>query len=210
MNDIFKKYKNDEIKYEKWQIISILCLIVVISGMIGWIYEFIFYYFNGGMKEFYMQGGNFLPWINIYAIGACLIALTTYKFKKKPFLVFLISILVTGLLEYFSGLLLYELGDGLRFWDYNKEILNFGNIGGFVCLRSVLCFGLSGLALMYIILPFFVYLSTKMTKKKFLIFSISICFVFLFDEIYNLFISKIFNLPSAGEVYKSMGFHYVE
>ena len=47
-------------------------LVVAFAGFFGWIYEFIFYYFDVGTGEFYMQGGNFLPWINIYAIGAVL------------------------------------------------------------------------------------------------------------------------------------------
>ena len=209
MKKIYNDYLNDKIKSEKWQIIGIICLIIVMSGIFGWIYEYIFYYFNGRMTKFYMQGGNFLPWINIYAIGACMIILLSYKFKKKPIVVFTISFFATGILEYVSGLLIYKLLNGARFWDYNTEILNFGNIDGFVCLRSVLFFALSSLILMYIMLPFCIYLSKKMTKKKFLILSISLCSIILFDEIYNLVICKILHLPSAIEFYKSIGFEYV-
>ncbi|MBQ9023605.1 MAG: putative ABC transporter permease [Bacilli bacterium] len=209
MKEVFNKYINNEITYDKYQKIGIISLIIVISGLFGWIYEFIFYYFNGGMKEFYMQGGNFLPWINIYAIGACLILLLTYKLKKNPLLVFLISFFSTGILEYFSGLLIYKLLDGVRFWDYNVEILNFGNIDGFVCLRSVLFFGISGLFLMYAVVPFIIYLSKKINKKTFVTISILLLSIVLFDEIYNLVITKIFNLPSAIDIYKSMGLKYV-
>lgn len=209
MKEVFNKYINNEITYDKYQKIGIISLIIVISGIFGWIYEFIFYYFNGGMKEFYMQGGNFLPWINIYAIGACLILLLTYKFKKNPLLVFLISFFSTGILEYFSGLLIFKLLDGARFWDYNVEILNFGNIGGFVCLRSVLFFGISGLFLMYVVVPFIIYLSRKINKKTFLTISILLLSIILFDEIYNLIITKVFNLPSAIDIYKSVGIKYV-
>ena len=210
MKEVFNNYLNDKIKFDKWQIIGIACLIIVISGIFGFVYEFIFYYFNGGMVKFYMQGGNFLPWINIYAIGSCMIILLTYNLKKNPFLVFIISFFSTGLLEYFSGLLIYDLLNGTRYWDYNVEILNFGNIDGFVCLRSVLFFGISALFLMYCILPFCIYLSKKMSKKKFLIFSICLCSLFLFDELYNLILCKILNTPSAIDIYKSLGFEYVE
>ena len=102
MKEFFKKYMNDEIELENWQKIGVIFLIIVISGIFGWIYEFIFYYFNGGMKEFYMQGGNFLPWINIYATGAILILITTKKQKKSPFKIFIISVIATGILEYIS------------------------------------------------------------------------------------------------------------
>ena len=49
------------------QKITLICLLIVISGVIGWVYEFFFYYANSGFKTFYMRGANFLPWINIYA-----------------------------------------------------------------------------------------------------------------------------------------------
>ena len=65
---MLKKYLNSDIKLNLKQKIIILSLVIVISGIFGWIYEFIFYYFNSGMKEFYMRGGNFLPWINIYSL----------------------------------------------------------------------------------------------------------------------------------------------
>ena len=91
------------------------------------------------MKGFYWRGGNFLPWINIYATGSIMIYLLTYKLKNKPWLVFLTSFISCGILEYFSGLGMYILGDGLRCWDYNSEILNFGNIGGFVIMSFTLC-----------------------------------------------------------------------
>ena len=193
-----------------YQNISVLCLIVVFSGIFGWIYEFIFYYFNGGMKEFYMQGGNFLPWINIYAFGAVMIYFLTRNYRKKPIAVFLISLISTGVLEYVTGLVIYEFFDGLRLWDYNTEILNFGNIGGFICLRSVLFFGLSGLILIYLIVPFCTYLASKFDSKKFCQICILICFIFLFDEVYNLIIARLLNIPIASDFYKSIGFKYVE
>ena len=209
MKEVFNNYIDEKIKFEKWQLIGIGCLLFVISGIFGWVYEYIFYYFNGGMKEFYMQGGNFLPWINIYAIGAFLILFLTYGYKKKPLIVFLISFFSTGILEYISGLLIYVLGNGTRYWNYNVEILNFGNIQGFVCLRSVLFFGISGLILMYVIIPFCIYLSKKLNKKTFLYISIILFSLILFDEVYNLIISRIFNIPCATDFYKSLGFKYV-
>ena len=70
---LFNDYLNNKLKLQPYQKLGIIFLLVVISGFFGWVYEFIFYFFNGGMQEWYMQGGNFLPWINIYAIGAVLI-----------------------------------------------------------------------------------------------------------------------------------------
>ena len=205
MKKVFNDYLNDKIKLEKWQIIGISCLILVLSGIFGWVYEFIFYFFDSGMKYFTYQGGNFLPWINIYAIGAFLIIFFTRKYKKSPLKIFLIAVIVTGILEYVSGFIIYHMFDGLRLWDYNTEILNFGNIDGFICLRSVLFFGVSALFLMYGMLPFCIYLSKKMNKKVFMIISISLCSLVLIDEVYNLIISRLFNLPRSYDLYKYLG-----
>ena len=208
MKKFFNKYMNNDIKLDNNQKIGVFSILLLVSGLFGWIYEFIFYYFNSGMKTWYMRGGNFLPWINIYAIGAFLIIIFCTKLKKKPWLVFLLSIVITGLLEYFSGLVIYKL-IGARYWDYNTEILNFGNIGGFVCLRSVLFFGLSSLVLMYVFNPLAIYLSTKINKKVLLIISIFIISVIFIDQIYNLIITKIFNLRNAIDIYKTYGIKYM-
>ena len=208
MKRIFNDYLNDKIKYTKKQKATIALLVIAISGLFGFVYEFIFYYFNGGMKDLYWRGGNFLPWINIYAIGAIIILITTYKFKKKPLLVFLISVVTTGILEYFSGWILLEIL-GKRFWDYNTEILNFGNINGFICLRSVLFFGVSGLILMYMIIPFIIRLTIKYNIKKLFIISVIIVSIIVFDEFYNLVISRVFGLKDAIDIYESIGLHIV-
>lgn len=210
MKEIYNKYMNDNIKLTKKQIIGITCLIIVFSGIFGWIYEFFFYFLNSGMKEFYWQGGNFLPWINIYATGAILIILTTKKYKKNPLMIFLIAAIVTGILEYISGFIIYHLFDGLRLWDYNVEIWNFGNIDGFICLRSVVFFGASALFLIYLMLPFCIYLSTIMKEKTFLIVSVSLCSIILIDELYNLLFARIFNLPRAYDIYSKFGIKYLD
>lgn len=205
----YKDYLEKNHSFDKKTMLGIFCMIIVIGGVFGFLYEYLFYFFNGGMKEFYYRGGNFLPWINIYATGSVMIYILTYKYRKNPLKVFLISVISTGLLEYFSGLEIYIIGDGLRYWDYNTEILNFGNINGFVCLRSVMFFGLSALLLMYVIVPFCFHVANKSNKKVFLIVTISICSIFLADEFYNLIFTKLFNLPKATTIYKSIGIHYM-
>ncbi len=205
----FSDYLNGSVRLEKWQWLGILMLLVVFAGFFGWVYEFIFYYFDGGTGEFYMQGGNFLPWINIYAIGAVLIIATCWKIRRWPWVVFLLSILVTGVLEFVAGWLVYTIGNGTRYWDYNTEIWNFGNIGGFVCLRSVLVFGVSALMLIYLIVPWFIKLAQNMPKKTFLTLAITLFTLVLADEVYNLLASKFFNWPDAMEFYKSIGWKYL-
>ena len=194
----------------KNQIIGIFALMIVCSGMFGWIYEVIFYYINSGFKEVFMRGGNFLPFINIYVYGSFLIFFLTYKYKDKPWLVFLISMISTGILEFFSGYILYGKLGWTKCWDYNTEILNFGNIGGYVCLRSVLVFGFCGLLLIYLILPLLIKISKKFkSSKKFMIISLIICSIFLIDEVYNLIFSRLLGFYGATNFYKNLGFKYI-
>lgn len=209
MKKKYSNYINNKHNFDKLTLTGIFALVIVITGCFGFLYEYIFYFFNGGMKEFYWRGGNFLPWINIYATGSLMIYYLTYRFRKSPLKVFLISFISTGILEYFSGLGMYIIGNGMRCWDYNQEILNFGNINGFVCLRSVTIFGIFGLFLIYVIIPLCFYLAKKMNKKLFLIISFTLCSIILFDEFYNLLFARILHLPRASTIYKRLGFKYV-
>ncbi len=209
MKEVFNKYMNDKTEFDKLTKIGIICLIIVIAGIFGFVYEFIFYYFNGGMKDFYYRGSNFLPWINIYATGSLLIYFLTFKYKKNPLKVFILSTLICGILEFIAGYMLYTFFDGFRCWDYNSEILNYGNIEGYICLRSVLFFGVSSLLLMYMIVPGCYYLASKLKRKTFLILSFTICGIFMLDELYNLVFARIFDLKRASDIYKQIGFKYV-
>lgn len=209
MRSKYLKYLNEDIKFDKETMIGIFCLLVVITGMFGFLYEFIFYYFNGGMKTFYWRGGNFLPWINIYATGSIMIYLLTYKDRKKPLKVFLVSVITTGILEYFSGLGMDKIA-GKRCWDYSQEILGALNINGYVCLRSVLVFGVFSLLLIYTVLPLIFYIAKKSNKKVFVTTSIILCSIIMIDEFYNLLIARIFHLPRAYNVYSKLGVPYVK
>ena len=204
-----KKYLEEDIQLNKKQKIIIVSLLIIISGVFGWLYEYIFYYINSGFKEFYMRGGNYLPWINIYAYGSFLIIWLTYKKRKKPLQVLIISMISTGILEFCSGYILYDVLGWTRCWDYNQEILNFGNIGGFVCLRSITFFGLSGLLLIYGILPLLIKISQMKYEKIILLFSISFSLIFIFDELYNLLFYPFFPIPKASDFYKEHGFKYL-
>ncbi len=210
MKDMYSRYLKEDHSFDKMTLLGIFCLIIVISGTFGFFYEVIFYFFDGGMKQLYWRGGNFLPWINIYATGAMIVYFLTYKHRKKPLKVFLTSLVACGLLEYISGLGIYLILDGTRYWDYNVEILNFGNIGGFICFRSVLFFGISSLFLIYVIVPLCFYLAKHTNKKTFLIISFTLCSITLIDEFYNLIFTKLFGLPKSTTIYKKLGMHYVK
>ena len=161
----------------------LLMLIFAFGGVFGFIYEEIFYRFDLG--EWVKRGTTFGPWIPIYGFGAILILGLTYKVRKNPFLVFLLATVSSGILELATGWVLLTLL-GVRLWNYDEEILNWGNIGGFVCARSVLFFGISGLFLRYAVVPFFGKIEKKMPHKAWLL----LCFIpsglFILDIVISL------------------------
>ena len=80
---------------------------MVCSGIFGFIYELLFYRIDLGY--FVKRGSTYGPWIPIYVFGGLFIYLLTKKYKDKPIIVFLISLLVSGILEYFTGMFFYEI-----------------------------------------------------------------------------------------------------
>ncbi len=209
MKEKYKNYIEKDHSFEWKTMLGIFCLLIIITGIYGFLYEYIFYYLNGGMQHFYWRGGHFLPWINIYAYGSLGIYFATYKKRKNPLKVFLISVILCGTLEFITGWVMDIVRAGDRCWDYNQEIWNFGNIGGYICLRSVLFFGISGLILIYGLVPICFYLAKNINSNVFLWITITLCTIFFIDEIYNCLFARIFHLPRAYDFYSKLGVHYM-
>ncbi len=178
MKDKLLIFKDEKINLK--DTIYILILIMVISSFLGFIYETIFYRIDLGY--FVKRGSTFGPWIPIYAFGGLFITLFSYRFRKTPLLVFIINCVVTGILEYGTGFVLYEFM-GIRLWDYNTEIWNWGNINGYICLRSILFFGISSLFLIYVIIPMLKKVAIKISEKALRNVSLGLGLLFLLDVV---------------------------
>ena len=196
-------------KLDKKELTSFICLIVIICGFIGWGVEVLFYYIDSGFKIFYWRGGNFLPWINIYAWGALLMLTLAYKNREHPLQVFLVSIASAGLLELFSGYILYGVLGWTKSWDYSQEAFSGFTIGGYVSMRSLVGFGIGGLFLIYILVPLLVKLVTSKYTKQVFIISIVICCIIMIDEFYNLWFAYMLHTPRARDIYRPLGFKYL-
>ncbi len=172
----------------KRQNIWLYLLVMIISGIMGFVYEEIFYLFDLGYLV--KRGSTYGPWIPIYLFGGLFLTLIVYRFRKKPIIVFLMSLLVTGLLEFLTGFVLLKCFN-LRLWDYNNEILNFGNIGGFICLRSVLLFAFAGLFLVYFVIPLLIKLIKKANQKVLEIISYGLIALFVLDMVSYFIINNM-------------------
>ena len=201
----FQEYIEKEVKLKTYQKVGVGFLIVVLSGFLGWMLEFLVSPVSRG--KFYMVGGNLLPWMNIYAIGALLIIPITYKFRRYPWLVFVLAAIVFFIVELTAGWLVYTVGNGTRYWDYNDQPWNVGNIGGFVCFLSATVFALLALFFMYVALPFCIFLSRRMSKKTFMTLATTLFVLVMLDELTNLTLKNL-DLPTAMDFYQSLGLKY--
>jgi uncharacterized membrane protein len=153
---------------------------MIFGGIFGFIYEEFFYKIDLGY--FVKRGSTYGPWIPVYAFGALFICLFLYRFKKKPLFVMLFSCVITAITEYLTGFYFHRFR-GIRLWDYNVERWNFGNINGYVCLRSVLLFTFASVASIYLVIPMFIKLAKKMNKKLLCFISFSLIIIFILDII---------------------------
>lgn len=165
-------------------------LLTVMGAVIGWVYEMIFYRIDLGY--FIKRGHGFGPWLPIYAFGALGLALITYKRKLHPALLFFVSMVGSGIIEYVTGWVLYHFM-GVRLWDYNIEIWNWGNIDGFVCARSVLIFGLFGMIFGAVIVPRFMKFVKQAKERPLVIISVVLAIVVGADVIYGYIIKTVIN-----------------
>ena len=135
-----------EIPLERRDRMYYLFLIFLTGCLVGWIYEEIFYWITEGMLR--NRGILYGPWLPIYGIGA-LVIYAMKPLKKNPLLLFLLCIAVTGVVEYIIGYVgIHFLG--MRLWDYRGLLWN---LDGIICFRSVVSFGVMGLAFHYLLEP---------------------------------------------------------
>ena len=157
-----------------------VCFFFLSFSVVGWIWEVSLHLVNNG--TFVNRGVLHGPWLPIYGGGSILVLLLMKKLRNKPILHFLGTILLCGLVEYFSGLALELTHDGQKWWDYSGYFINFS---GRVCGEGLIAFGILGTLAIYIIAPVFDMMLRKVPQKLFTaIVLIAMC-VFIADNIYS-------------------------
>ena len=116
-------------------------------AFLGWCLEVIYASVNTG--KFVNRGflnGAVCP---IYGVGAVLLIIFLTPLSNHLPLLFLASVTIASLLELVGGYMLEKLFH-MIWWDYTEEPFN---IGGFICLKFSLMWGLAGVFLMKLIQP---------------------------------------------------------
>lgn len=125
-------------------------LLFMIYSTAGWTMEVVLKYKEH--KRFIDRGFLIGPYCPIYGYGAILITALLYKYNSDPIVLFFMTVLTCGTLEYFTSWIMEKLFKA-RWWDYSKRRFN---LDGRVCLGTLIPFGLFGLILTYFTNPFLI------------------------------------------------------
>ncbi len=122
-------------------------LYLMIYSCLGWACESI--YVSVGRKKLINSGFLHGPFCPIYGFGAIFVIYLLEPFAYSPILVFLLGVLITSTLEYFTSWLM-EMLFHVMWWDYSHYKYN---INGRVCLLNSFLFGVMSLIVIYLIHP---------------------------------------------------------
>ena len=171
--------------YERDYGLSSLILIFFTFAMIGWLWEVLLFLFTRG--EFINRGTSHGPWLPIYGVGGTVVLIVLKKFRNKPWLTFLLSMVLCGVIEYFTSLILEKV-QGMRWWDYSGYFMNFQ---GRICLEGLAVFALGGCAAVYLVAPSLDHLFCKIPMKIKKIICVVLVVLFVVDMAYSAFVPNI-------------------
>ena len=120
-----------------------------IYSVIGYITEIMSIY-RFTHKVILSRGYLIGPYLPIFGLGSILMITLLEPYKNDLFVLFVMSLVICCLLEYFTSLLMEKIFK-LRWWDYSEKMFN---INGRVCLENGVMFGLGGVIIVKCVNPF--------------------------------------------------------
>ena len=184
-----KKIKPVEaVNYMRRYSIVNLIMIFFVFSFIGWLWEVTLHLVADG--TFVNRGTLHGPWLPIYGFGELLILVVLYHFRKNPIKLTALTLVLCGVIEYFTSWYLEIIHNGQKWWDYSGYFLN---LNGRICAEGLIVFALGGLAVVYLLDPS---LDGLLKKNNYKILTI-ICTVLLVIYTSDIIYSK--NNPNTGE-----------
>ena len=119
----------------------------VIYSVLGWCVEVVFCSVTTGhwVNRGFLNG----PVCPIYGFGMCIVLLCLTPLQNSLFLLFIGSFVLTSALELVTGFVLKTIFP-TTWWDYSDQPFN---LGGYVCLKFSLAWGLGGCAAVRMLHP---------------------------------------------------------
>ena len=156
-------------------LISKYFLLFLLYSFAGWIMETA--WVSWCNKKIVDRGFLIGPYCPIYGCGAILIVLFLKRFSYSPVLLFLSTVVLCGGLEYFASWCMEKVFKA-RWWDYSNRKFN---IKGRVCLRNLVAFGIMGMAVIYLINPYFEIWIEYLDEKQINILALLLWTIFIMD-----------------------------
>ena len=129
-------------------------------------------------RRFVNRGFLIGPICPIYGYGVLLILLLVGN-KGDILAVFLKSILICSLIEYFTSYFMEKLFKA-RWWDYSSKKFN---INGRICLETMVPFGILGTLIIYILNPIAISFLNLFPYWLQIVFTILFLLIYLIDNI---------------------------
>lgn len=116
--------------------LEIYFMLFIIYSFLGWVMECTL----GVIQKHKFVNRGFLigPYCPIYGVGVVSVSLLLTRFSNNIILLFLLSTIICGTLEYFTSYIMEKIFHA-RWWDYSK---NKFNINGRICLETLIPFGI--------------------------------------------------------------------
>lgn len=153
-----------------------ICIFFVYS-IAGWCMET----FRGYFKTGKLVNRGFLigPYCPVYGIGVSLITVFLNKYVNDIPILFGMSIIICGLLEYFTSWIMEKVFKA-RWWDYHNRKFN---INGRICLETLLPFGILGTILLKFVNPLIFEILGKIPNSILIVILRILVFIFIIDVV---------------------------
>ncbi len=163
-----------------------LFLLFICYSFIGWLIEVVFGYFANG--KLINRGFLIGPYCPIYGFGGLIATLALTNYKDSVFVLFVTSMFLFAILEYFTSYLMEKLFKA-RWWDYSHYRFN---INGRICLETLVPFGLLGCFAIYVVNPGLEFLFSLTNYNVLKIVAIILFLLLILDLILSLKIISSF------------------
>lgn len=161
--------------------VTTLILMFFLFAFLGWCWEVMLYLVTSA--TFVNRGVMHGPWLPIYGTGGVLVLMVLYKLRDKPWLEFAATVVICGIVEYFTAYYL-ETVYNRRWWDYAGYFLN---LHGRICAEGLLVFGLGGMAVVYFVAPMFDNLLHRFKRRTLIALCAVLIALFGVDQVYSHF-----------------------
>lgn len=101
--------------------------------------------------RFVNRGAVSGPFCPVYGLGALAVAVFLPELRVNPFFLFLGGMVVNTFVEYATGRIM-EMSLHKKWWDYSDQKFN---LGGYVCLKTSVLWGLCTVLMIYVLNPVF-------------------------------------------------------